>query len=96
MPRKAKPRPGNAPLYTAQSLAATLSENGKPISPRRVRELAAAAGVVGLSLVDLAQQAGYSLQGNVSADRFYTAADGEQIQAARGPGRNRSGAAASD
>ena len=90
---KRKPRgAGFAALYTPQSIATTLVAMGdKPVSPRRVSELARAAGVKGITLVDLAIKAGFLLQGPVSADRFYTDADLLKIRAARGPGRNRSG-----
>jgi hypothetical protein len=86
-----KPRgAGFHALYTPQSLASTLVALGdKPISPRRVSELARAAGVKGLTLVDLAIKAGYLLQGTVSRDLFYTDADLRTIRAARGPGRDR-------
>ncbi|MCY2963714.1 MAG: hypothetical protein NT069_08720 [Planctomycetota bacterium] len=90
MPRR-KCASDTKPLYTPTSAAEALSATGKPISSRRVRELAAAAGVAGLSIADLAALAGFSLIGEASADRFYTATDLDRIREARGPGRDRQG-----
>ncbi|MCY2962674.1 MAG: hypothetical protein NT069_03325 [Planctomycetota bacterium] len=90
MPRR-KSAAASKPLYTPTSAAEALAADGKPISPRRVRELANAAGVAGCSIADLALLAGLYLVGEASSDRFYTQADVERIRDARGPGRDRQG-----